>query len=121
MNIEEAREYALSLHAEVKESMFVDDWLEFRINGKWFMLIWLNAPEPRLTLKCDPDVATELRERYIGVTPAYHMNKRLWNDVYLNRDLNNGDIRRWIRHSYGEVVGKFAKAAQKLYAIDETE
>lgn len=108
MNIEEAREYALSLpHTE--ESLFFDDWVDFRICGKWFMLIWLNAPEQRVTVKCDPELAEDLRAHYYGVEPAYHMNKRMWNDLYLNRDLTNEDIKKYIRHSYDEVIKKLPK------------
>lgn len=103
MNIEEAREYALSLPL-AEESLFADDWVQYRVCGKWFMLIWLNAPESRVAVKCDPELAVELRERYEGVEPAYHMNKRMWNDLYLNRDLTDEVIRQCIRHSYDEVL-----------------
>lgn len=73
------------------------------------MLTWLTAPEPRVAVKCDPELAIELRERYRGVEPAYHMNKRMWNDLYLERDLNDADIKHWIKHSYDEVVKKLPK------------
>ena len=81
------------------------------------MLLWLNAPEPRVAVKCDPAIAIELREKYRGVEPAYHMNKRMWNDVYLNRDLEDADIKKWIRHSYDEVVKKLPKSVRtKTYS-----
>jgi len=55
MNIEEAREYALSLPL-AEESLFAEDWVQYKVCGKWFMLIWLNAPEQRVAVKCDPDL-----------------------------------------------------------------
>lgn len=118
MNIEEVREYALSLPM-AEESLFADDWVQYRVCSKWFMLIWLNAPEPRVAVKCDPNLAIELRERYSGVEPAYHMNKRMWNDLYLNRDLGDEDIKRYIRHSYDEVVKKLPRRYKELIVLEE--
>lgn len=108
MNIEEVREYALSLPL-AEESLFAGEWVQYRVCGKWFMLIQLDAPEQRVAVKCDPEMAIELRERFNGVEPAYHMNKRMWNDLYLNRDLGDEDIKRYIRHSYNEVVKKLPR------------
>lgn len=95
MNIEEVREYCLTL-PYVTEDEFFPGIITFRIEGKWFLMMWLEAPEPRVAVKCDPAQAIELRERYRGVEPAYHMNKRMWNDVYLNRDLEGKEIEKWI-------------------------
>lgn len=116
MNIEETREYALSLPF-AEESLFAADWVQYRVCGKWFMLIWLNAPEARVAVKCDPELAVELRERYNGVEPAYHMNKRMWNDLYLNRDLNDEDVKRYILHSYDQVVKKLPRKMKKGLGI----
>lgn len=113
MNIEEAREYAHSL-PRTEESLFSSDWVQYKVCGKWFMLIWLNVPEQRVAVKCNPDLAIELRERYKGVEPAYHMNKRMWNDLYLCRDLDDEEIKRCIRHSYDEVVNNLPRKIRKL-------
>lgn len=116
MNIEEVREFALSL-PNVQESLFAENWIKFCIEDKWFMLIQLDAPEPRAAVKCDPDIALELRSQYNGIEPAYHMNKRMWNDLYLERDLDDETIKKWILHSYQEVVKKLPKSKQKQYII----
>ena len=112
MNIEEVREFALTL-PHVEEALFAENWINFRIGGKWFMLIQLDAPEPRIAVKCDPDLALDLRSRYDGVEPAYHMNKRMWNDIYLQRDLDDEEIKKWVLHSYHEVMKKLPKSKQK--------
>ena len=83
--------------------------------------LWLNAPEPRVAVKCDPGIAIELRERYRGIEPAYHMNKRMWNDLYMNRDLEDEDIKKWIKHSYDEVVKKLPKIVRHKYQLSLTE
>ena len=91
MNIEEVREYCLTL-PYVTEDEFCPEVITFRIEGKWLfplvtrrrkLMMWLEAPEPRVAVKCDPALAIELRERYRGVEPAYHMNKKMWNNLYL--------------------------------------
>ena len=111
MNIEEVREYCLTL-PYVTEDEFCPEVITFRIEGKWFLMMWLEAPEPRVAVKCDPVLAIELRERYHGVEPAYHMNKKMWNDLYLERDLDEEEIRKWIRHSYEDVAKKLPKMVQ---------
>lgn len=57
-----------------------------------------------VNLKCDPDEAVELRERYEGVTPGYHMNKKHWNTVDTHANISNKLILEWTRNSYDLVV-----------------
>ena len=116
MNIEEVREYCLTL-PYVTEDEFCPEVITFRIEGKWLLMMWLEAPEPRVAVKCDPVIAIELCERYRGVEPAYHMNKKMWNDLYLERDLDEEEIRKWIRHSYEEVAKKLPKTLRQKYQI----
>ena len=99
MNIEEAREYALSLSDEVTEELFAKEWISWRIGGKWFMLTQLDAEEPRIAVKLPPEVGAGLREHYDGVRPAYHMNKTHWNDLYLNL-LDNDFVKEQITASF---------------------
>ncbi|HEY9550689.1 MAG TPA: MmcQ/YjbR family DNA-binding protein [Prevotella sp.] len=108
MNIESAREWALNLHPLVTEELFAENWIAFRICGKWFMLVQLDTPEPRVAVKMKPDEAELLREQHEGITPAYHMNKRHWSDLYLNR-LNEALVKECIRTSYNLVVSRLPK------------
>ena len=108
MNVEEVRTYALSLSPDVTEDLFADEWISWRIGGKWFMLMQLDAPEPRVAVKLPPEVGLNLREQYSGVQPAYHMNKRHWNDLYLNQ-LSGCFVKEQIKASYNLVVGNLPK------------
>ena len=108
MNIEEVREYALSLNEHVTEDLFVKSWVSWRITGKWFMLTNLDVPEPHVAVKMQPDVAIELRDRYEGVGPAIHMNKKNWSELYLNQ-LDDDFVKEQIRNSYNLVVSKLPK------------
>ena len=108
MNVEEVRAYALSLSRQVTENLFADEWISWRIGGKWFLLMQLDAPEPRVAVKLPPEVGLNLREQYSGVQPAYHMNKRHWNDLYINR-LPDGFVKEQIKASYNLVVSNLPK------------
>ncbi len=62
-----------------------------------------------INLKCDPEKALELREHYPAVLPGYHMNKRLWNTIFLDGTLDNDLVKSWIDDSYDLVVEKLPK------------
>lgn len=109
MNIEQVREFALSLNEQVTEDLFVEQWVSWRIGGKWFMLMQLDAPEPRVAVKLPPERGADLRTRYVGVRPAYHMNKVHWNDLYLN-DLSANLVKDLITESFNLVLSKLPKA-----------
>ena len=108
MDIEEVREFALSLHEQVTEELFAEQWVSWRIGGKWFLLMQLDAPEPRVAVKLPPETGLELRDRYSGVRPAYHMNKTHWNDLYLN-ELSDDFVKEQITASYKLVRTKLPK------------
>lgn len=117
MNIEDVRDYALTLGG-VTEELFAENWISFRIAGKWFLLIQLDAPEPRIAVKLPPETGSALREEFAGVQPAYHMNKVHWNDLYLDM-LEDGFVREQIRRSYALVVGKLPKAVRRQIGSGE--
>lgn len=94
MNIEEAREYCLSLYNVTESFPFDDMNLVFKVENKMFALLSLDAEEIHLALKCDPAKAEELRERYHAVEPAWHFHKKYWNDVYLERDMKEDEIKK---------------------------
>lgn len=108
MDIEKARDYALSMNPQVTEHLFADRWLSWRICGKWFMLMELDVDEPWVCVKLPPEENERLRQEYCGVRPAYHMNKKHWSDLYLN-ELSDDFVREKIRASYQLVVSKLPK------------
>ncbi len=108
MNIEDIRTFALSLHPEVTEDLFIETVLSIRIHGKWFVLIRLEIDEPNIAVNMQPDTARDLRERYDAIRPAYHMNKAHWSDLYIEQ-LDDHVIKQLIRQSYGNIVQKLPK------------
>ena len=118
MNIEELHDYCLSLKGSAESFPFDDVSLVLKVADKMFALISLDEPELQIALKCDPEKAIELRERYSCVQPAYHFNKKYWNTIYLNRDLNDEQVKHWIHHSIDEVMKKLPKKVRDEYYQD---
>ena len=110
MNIEQARDWALSMPFATEDE-FAPQWVSYRIDGKWFMLIQLDAPEPRIALKLPPADNIELRTRYSAIRPAYHMNHTHWSDIYLNGEISDNMIEQLIRRSYALVASKLPKSS----------
>jgi predicted DNA-binding protein (MmcQ/YjbR family) len=114
MNIEELREYCLSLKGTTEEMPFGPDALVFKVMGKMFALTNLEG-ELSVNLKCDPEKAIELRDEFPCVLPGYHMNKKHWNTVKIDGSVPPGQILEWIDDSYELVVkGLPNKLKQKL-------
>ena len=97
MNIEEVRLYALSLPGTTEDQAYGADWVLFRIEGKIFLHIWLNAPEPTCAVKLPPEQGQTLRDHYDGIRPAYHLNKVHWNDVFLD-EIDDDMVKELINH-----------------------
>lgn len=105
MSIEEIREYCLAL-PYVKETMpFDDDTLVYKVGGRMFAVTSLSKHDC-VVVKCDPDMAIELRDRYEEITSAWHFNKRHWNAIRLNGDLSENLIYEQVFNSYMLVIKK---------------
>lgn len=104
MNVEELREYCLSLKGTTESFPFDDTTLVLKVQGKMFALIPLSTAETSISLKCDPELAISLREEYDAVVPAYHFNKKHWNTVFIDNRLTKKLVCDWIVHSYNLVV-----------------
>ena len=106
MNIEQVREFALGINTQVTEELFAENWISWRIFGKWFLLMQLDAPEPRVAVKLPPDESAELRIRYDGIRPAYHMNKTYWISIALDGTVLNSEVENMLDLSYQLVLPK---------------
>jgi len=113
MNIEEIRDYCLGKPGVTEGFPFNDTALVFKVAGKMFALLDLSEKARGLTLKCDPELAIELREQHPEVTPAYHFNKTHWNGVNLKGSISNYQLQEWIDHSYAIVVDSLPKSKRE--------
>ncbi len=73
-------------------------------NGKMFALIAEDSKPVKLSLKCDPQLAELLREKYETVLPGYHLNKKHWNTILCTGQVPLEELKDLIRHSYELVV-----------------
>jgi len=110
VNIEAFRDYCLSKPAATEGMPFGPENIVFKVARKMFALAALDEVPPAVNLKCDPDLALELRDRYEQVRPGYHMNKKHWNTVVLDGVIPQVEIRKMIDHSYDLVVQSLPKA-----------
>ena len=103
MDIIDLREYILSLPLVEECQPFGDDVVVYKVGGRLFACCVLEYAE-RVAVKCQPDRAVVLRDNYLSaITPAWHFNKKHWNDIYFER-LPREVVEREIRHSYLTVI-----------------
>jgi len=111
MNIETIRNYCLGKKGTITEELpFGDDTLVFKLFGKMFFLASMGVRPVQFNVKCDPERAIELRERYPAVRPGYHMDKKHWNTIVLDGSLSSNEIFAMIDHSYDLVAQGLKKS-----------
>jgi predicted DNA-binding protein (MmcQ/YjbR family) len=117
MNIEQFTEYCLSKPGTSDSFPFGGDTLVIKVGPKVFALCGLDALPFKVNLKCDPDWAVELRERHEEIIPGYHMNKKHWNTVNMEGDLELALIKKMIDHSYNLVIQSLPKKEKEALGI----
>ena len=114
MDLARLREYCLSKSHVTESTPFGPDVLVFKVSDKMFALAALDEVPTRVNLKCNPDLALDLRDRYEQVPPGYHMNKKHWNTVEIGSAIPDAELRKMIDHSYELVVGALPIAKRTL-------
>ena len=100
--------YCISKKGVTEEFPFDLNTLVFKVMGKMFALSDIGDFNS-INLKCDPDKAVELREQYDYVRPGFHMNKKHWNTVDINWQLEDALLKEWIDDSYDLVASQLTK------------
>jgi predicted DNA-binding protein (MmcQ/YjbR family) len=100
MTLEAFRDYCLAKPLTTEELPFGPDTLVFKVGGKMFALVGLDEEDFSVNLKCDPELATQLREEFDYVSPGYHMNKQHWNTVLVSNGASTRQLQEWTNHSY---------------------
>ncbi|MDB5032368.1 MmcQ/YjbR family DNA-binding protein [Mucilaginibacter sp.] len=119
MNIEDLRDYCLQKPGATEGFPFGEETLVFKVGGKIFLITGLDDGD-RFNVKCDPELAIELRERYTEVQPGYHMNKKMWNTVFMNGALTRKQLLEMIDHSYDLIFQSLPKKTQtEIIGISE--
>jgi predicted DNA-binding protein (MmcQ/YjbR family) len=113
MTPDELRDHCLSFPGADETFPFAPDNSVFKVAGKIFALARLAESPFRVSLKCEPSVAEELRKAHAAVRPGYHLNKRHWNTVVIDDSLPDGTIREMVEDSYDLVVSKLPRARRR--------
>lgn len=115
VNIEELFDYCLSVKDAEATSPFDEVTIVMKVMGRMFALIPTDAERCSVSLKCDPEEALRLRQQYGCVEAAFHMNKTHWNRIWLEGDMPDHELKRWIDHSVEQVIGNLSKKKQREY------
>jgi len=112
MTIDELQAHCATKPGVSWDTPFGPDVLVFRVAGKIFALAPLDVFET-INLKCEPERAIDLRERYEGIVPGFHMNKQHWNTVDVTGSLPRNLLVELIDHSYELVRASLPKKLRK--------
>lgn len=104
MDLIDCREYIMTLPMAEECQPFDEDIVVYKICGRWFASISFSRGN-YIAVKCHPERAVLLRDEYLSITPAWHYNKRYWNDLLVTA-LPEDVVKREIRHSYFMVIRK---------------
>jgi predicted DNA-binding protein (MmcQ/YjbR family) len=107
------RKLCLSLPDATRDFPFDEATEAFRVRGKIFALYFGAQAKPvEVNLKCDPDLAADLRSVHPDILPGWHMNHQHWNTVRIDGALPDSKIEWLVRHSYDCVVAGLPKAVR---------
>ncbi|MDR2223368.1 MAG: MmcQ/YjbR family DNA-binding protein [Flavobacteriaceae bacterium] len=112
MELDELFEYCSTKPYATSGFPFDKNLLTFRVGGKIFAMIAIHfweAGNRNIILKCNPDYAEELRERYEDITFGHTMNKKHWNTIYLKGGFTRDQLVEWIDISYDLVYDTLSR------------
>jgi len=109
------RKICLGLPLATSDFPFDEATEAFRVHGRIFALHFGGQARPiEVNLKCDPDLAADLRAAYPDISPGWHMNHLHWNTVRIDGELPDAKVEWLIRHSYDCIVARLPKSARPL-------
>lgn len=116
MNRDDVLTFCSRLPGAVEDYPFGDEVAVFKAGGRMFALIMLEGSPGFVNLKCDPELARELRAQYPAVRPGYHASKRHWNSVDLDGSVDDEALEEMIQHSYDLVVSRLPRGQRARVA-----
>jgi predicted DNA-binding protein (MmcQ/YjbR family) len=110
MDQQELKARCLALPGAREDFPFGDEVSVFKVAGKMFALCNLDEQPLRLSVKCDPELAVQLRAAHPAIAPGYHLNKRHWNTITLDGSLPDRTVIDLLVDSYDLVVAALPKS-----------
>lgn len=119
MNIEDFRAYCLSFKGaqdkmpfDKATSEYDRNLLVFYVADKWFCFVNVDVFD-FCSIKCPAQQIEELQDKYEGIKPGYHMNKKHWISVYFDADVPEKTIKELVKQSYDMVAASLSKSKRK--------
>lgn len=109
MDATELRRWCLEQAGAVEDFPFGPETSVFKVAGKMFALSALDGAPLHVSVKCEPELAAQLRNTHAAIRPGYHLNKRHWNTITLDGSLPDQLVRDLIEDSYDLVVSALPK------------
>jgi predicted DNA-binding protein (MmcQ/YjbR family) len=116
MDPTELRDHCLALRGAEETHPFGPETTVFKVAGKLFAISRLDSDPLSVSLKCEPALAEQLRDRHEAIKPGYHLNKRHWNTVTLDGSLPDAMIVELIEDSYDLIVSALPRARRRALA-----
>ncbi|MGZ8512270.1 MAG: MmcQ/YjbR family DNA-binding protein [Candidatus Limnocylindria bacterium] len=113
MDASELRAWCLQHGGAIEDFPFGLDTSVFKVAGKMFALSALDRAPLSVSVKCEPELAVELRRTYPAIRPGYHLNKRHWNTISLDGSLPDQLVRDLVEDSYDLVVSALPKRVRE--------
>jgi predicted DNA-binding protein (MmcQ/YjbR family) len=98
--------FCLAKPSTRRSKPFGPDAIVFKVRGKIFAILGAHAGHDAISLKCDPERSTTLRESFAAIVPGWHLNKEHWNTLHLDGSLARSLVHELIDHSYELVAAK---------------
>lgn len=114
MDLDALRRYCLSFPHATEDLKWGDNLL-FRVGGKMFAIVSLDAVPPTLSLKCDEESFLALQE-IEGVRPAPYLARAKWVQLDSLDTLPAADLQRRLRQAYEMILAKFPAKARTALA-----
>jgi predicted DNA-binding protein (MmcQ/YjbR family) len=114
----ELKATCLALAGAAEEFPFGEDVSVFKVGGKIFAIARLEDDPLAVSLKCEPELADQLRRDHEAIRPGYHLNKRHWNTVTVDGSVPDRMVREMIEDSYDLIVASLSRAQQAALAHD---
>src|SRR3954469_21492818 len=115
------RRWCLAQKGAVEEFPFTDEHSVFKVGGKMFAICALGRTPLDVSVKCEPELAVQLRDTYEAIRPGYHLNKRHWNTITIDGSLPDQLVRDLVQDSYDLVVDALPKRTRAQLGWPPTE
>jgi predicted DNA-binding protein (MmcQ/YjbR family) len=110
---EQLRTLCLSFRGSQETFPFGPETSVFRVFEKIFAISHLQGEPLTVSVKCEPQLAEQLRSDHPAITAGYHLNKRHWNTITLDGSLDDRMIADMIEDSYDLIVSRLSPGRRR--------